>query len=113
MPERSLKEVLLNASRQRASFESCLRGVTYESKGVLFSEMLFLVAAVGLPQPDRVIESGRARGLSTRILSRSFPRADVISVDLEDCAEDVEHVNTESLLAKCDSDTRRRENGPA
>ncbi|MCZ6674314.1 MAG: hypothetical protein O7C75_15405 [Verrucomicrobia bacterium] len=89
----TIKEVLWNASRAKEGFKESIGDMSYQAKGILFSEMLFLVAAVGTARPRRIIESGRARGLSTSILARYFHDSEIISVDLEDCPSDVMHVN--------------------
>jgi hypothetical protein len=53
----------------------------YEKKGILFSEMFFLYISSLSVQPLRVIESGRARGQSTLILSKLFMNAEIISIE--------------------------------
>lgn len=64
-------------------FESATRGIDYEDKGILFSEMFFLLAAVGPGFTGRVLESGRARGQSTHVLGAIFPDAEVVSIEFD------------------------------
>lgn len=66
-----------------SDFQTRIQGVPYEDKGVFFSEMLFVLAAVGPGFSSRVLESGRARGQSTFVLGRIFPDADIISVEFD------------------------------
>jgi hypothetical protein len=63
---------------------SFIKGVSYEPRGVLFSEMFFLFATVSGHRPRRILESGRARGLSTHVLALCFSDSRVISID-RDC----------------------------
>ncbi len=58
---------------------------TYEERGILNSEMLAACATAQALGADVVIESGRARGQSTRTLARYFQgtRTKIISVELE------------------------------
>jgi hypothetical protein len=78
------------AERLLPAFERAIQGVEYARKGVLFSEMLFLCALAGDdPPPRRVLESGRANGQSTLVLSRCFPAARILSVALHRGSPDV------------------------
>src|SRR5437588_3743404 len=51
--------------------------------GIWESEMFLFYAAVKPFAPKQILESGRARGKSTLILSRCFPEARIISVEYE------------------------------
>jgi len=73
--------ILERARRLRPDFEARVADVPYEHKGVLFSEMLFLRAAVGERAPARIVESGRMRGQSTALLGLLFPGSEVHSVE--------------------------------
>lgn len=64
------------------SFKIAIADLPYEAKGVLYSEMLFLNAAVGPDFDALILESGRARGQSTHILSLMYPAARIRSVEL-------------------------------
>jgi hypothetical protein len=56
-------------------------GLSHESKGIRRSELFFCYALVAPMQPNRVIESGRARAQSTLVLSRLFPSALIVSLE--------------------------------
>src|SRR5437868_6548175 len=51
--------------------------------GIWESEMFLFYAAVKPFAPKQILESGRARGKSTLILSRCFPEARIISVEYD------------------------------
>lgn len=61
----------------------------YERKGILFSEMLFLVSCLSGREFQNIIESGRARGQSTLLLSSIFPQHQILSIELNLDSEDV------------------------
>ncbi len=63
-------------------FEKAIRETAYEPGGIFFSEILFARAAIGDDSPKRIVESGRARGLSTGLLSRLFPDTEIISIEV-------------------------------
>ncbi len=75
--------VLERAQGLLDDFMSRIQGVPYEDKGVFFSEMLFVLAAVGPGFDGQVLESGRARGQSTFVLGRIFPKSKIISVEFD------------------------------
>ena len=83
-PESTLRE----AHRRVAAFDELVQHVPYEAKGVLNSEMLFLISAVGEHVPARIVESGRARGQSTHILALAFPGAEIVSVERDPSSPD-------------------------
>lgn len=80
---RDADQLLRHAERAAPEFERLIEGSPYEERGILFSEMLFLYAAVGSRKPDRILESGRARGQSTFVLGRTFPSTRIVSVEFE------------------------------
>ena len=55
--------------------------------GIWESEMFLLYAAVKPFAPKQILESGRARGKSTLILARCFPKSRIISVEYDREAE--------------------------
>ncbi len=61
---------------------------SYEQKGILFSEMLFLGACLDGRKPGRIIESGRARGQSTHVLALMFPETEIASIEYDDKSPD-------------------------
>lgn len=65
-------------------YQACLAGVAPEAGfgGIWESEMFLFYAAVRPFAPGQVLESGRARGKSTLILASCFPKARIVSVEL-------------------------------
>lgn len=84
-----LKTLCDEALREREAFRSRVAGVPYERKGVLFSEMFFLYLCARHSAPRRILESGRARGQSTLLLSLLFPELPVISFEHDPASPDV------------------------
>lgn len=72
-----------------AEFQSLVASIPYERKGILFSEMFFFWLCARRAKPRRILESGRARGQSTLILSHCFPDAEIISVEHDRNSPDV------------------------
>jgi len=61
----------------------------YEIKGILHSEILFLIAFLeGVPF-RRLLESGRARGQSTLMLSLALPDREIVSIEFDRNSPDV------------------------
>ena len=88
--ERELTELIKrDAAANVAAFEALIAGVPYERKGILFSEMFFFWLCARTIQPRRILESGRARGQSTLILSLCFPDAEILSVEYDRNSPDV------------------------
>jgi Putative methyltransferase len=85
----SLPSVITSAVRHRDEFSRLLAGIPYERKGILYSEMFFLWLCASPFKPKRILESGRARGQSTLILSRTFPDAEIISIEYDRNSPDV------------------------
>ncbi len=88
MPD-ALANALLEASARRDEFSKLIADIPYERKGILFSEMFFFWLCARTTKPRRILESGRARGQSTLILARSFPDAEIISVEHDRNSPDV------------------------
>lgn len=89
-PPPELTEALgRDATCERAAFESRIVGIPYERKGILFSEMFFLWILARTVSPRRILESGRARGQSTLILSLCFPEVEIVSVEYDRDSPDV------------------------
>lgn len=81
---------VIAAGRQlMPEFEKKVAHLPYEAKGILFSEILFLKACLGDVPARRILESGRARGQSTLLLSRVLPDAHIISVEFDRTSPDV------------------------
>ena len=77
------------AKKHIDNFSSAIKHINYERKGILYSEMFFLYISSLQTHPKRIIESGRARGQSTLILSTIFPKCEIISIEHDQNSEDV------------------------
>ena len=80
---------LANAPLLLSEFERRTAAAPYEEKGVLFSEVFFLMAAVAQLKPTRLFESGRARGVSTYWLGACFPDSEIVSIEYDPTSRDV------------------------
>lgn len=60
---------------------SAIAAEPYEHRGILHSEMAFVIETCRRLQIDAVIESGRARAQSTYMLAKYLPEAVVVSVE--------------------------------
>ncbi len=77
------------AARIAGDFEQRVSAISYEAKGILFSEMLFASAILDDLKPRRIIESGRARGQSTHLLASCFPDLPIVSIEYDASSPDV------------------------
>ncbi len=82
-------DIRAQALRMLPSFKTTVVQVPYEEKGILNSEMLFLCTCLPEDFRGRVLESGRARGQSTLILSLMFPQSPVLSIEFNKESPDV------------------------
>ena len=81
---------LTQVAHQRiAEFQVQVADIPYERKGILFSEMFFFWLLASRLKQRRILESGRARGQSTLILSHCFPEAEIISIEYDRNSPDV------------------------
>lgn len=85
----TLAHTLSNADKIVTDYEKRILNIPYEEKGVLFSELLFLLAAISSLEPRQVLESGRARGQSTYILGSCIPQSKFISIERDSTSADV------------------------
>jgi hypothetical protein len=85
----TLAHTLANADKIITEYEKQIKNIPYEEKGVLFSELLFVLAATSSLKPKQVLESGRARGQSTYILGLCIPESKVISIERDNTSPDV------------------------
>ncbi len=84
-----MARVLESAPAWVADFGAAIADAGYEEKGILFSEMFFVAAAVMTAGvPGRILESGRARGQSTYLLGRCFPGSHVVSIEFDGASAD-------------------------
>ncbi len=77
----STDDIISICSKVSSRFEKAMEGITYESKGIFNSEMLLVCAMAEHLGVKRVIESGRARGHSTIVLSRYFTYESDFKID--------------------------------
>jgi hypothetical protein len=77
----SLDQLLTQAERCLPNYLAATEGLSHESKGIRRSELFFCYAMVAPTQPERLIESGRARAQSTLVLSRLFPNTLIVSLE--------------------------------
>ncbi|MEI8289515.1 MAG: class I SAM-dependent methyltransferase [Verrucomicrobiota bacterium] len=83
------EKILTTAMELAPDFERVAASAPYEAKGVLFSEVLFVLAATGTGTPQTVFESGRAAGVSTFLLSTCFPKSKIVSIERDEHSPDV------------------------
>lgn len=86
-------DIVAEAEKEQDSFKRLLEDISYERKGILYSEMFFLWLRVHKDKPRRIFESGRARGQSTLILAKIFPEAEIISIEHDRNSPDVQVAN--------------------
>ena len=77
------------AARELEAFRGRIRGIPYERKGILFSEMFFLWLCARAAAPARILESGRARAQSTLLLAVTFPGLPIVSLEHDPASPDV------------------------
>jgi|SRR5439155_17272503 len=78
------------AADMLSAFQRRVDGIPYERKGILYSEMFFLYLCAQSAMPNRVVESGRARGQSTLMLSTIFSDSQVVSIESDPHSPDVQ-----------------------
>src|SRR5712671_459902 len=78
------------AAEMLPAFQRRVAGIPYERKGILYSEMFFLYLCAQAAKPNRVVESGRARGQSTLLLSTIFSDLHVVSIESDPRSPDVQ-----------------------
>ena len=82
--------VNIAAADMLSAFQRRVAGIPYERKGILYSEMFFLYLCVQAAKPSRVVESGRARGQSTLLLSTIFSDLPIVSIESDPHSPDVQ-----------------------
>ena len=85
-----IKSTVESAQTLLPTFQARTMSAPYENKGVLFSEVLFVCAALPAAEPQRLFESGRACGVSTYLLSVCFPSSKIVSIEFDPQSPDVE-----------------------
>jgi len=77
------------APAEMEGYRQRVAGVPYEPKGILYSEMFFFYLCARAASAQRILESGRARGQSTLLLSACFPDRPIISLEHDPHSPDV------------------------
>jgi predicted O-methyltransferase YrrM len=107
----TLQHTMENARALREDFAQSVRGEPYELKGIMFSEVLFILASIHGLKPKRLFESGRARGQSTYLLGKLLPQTTIISIDIDPLSDDVEIASRRlqplANVRQCFGDSRR------
>lgn len=80
---------LENSEKLLSEYQHKITAVPYEEKGVLFSEVLFILATITGLSPRQLLESGRARGQSTHLLGLCLPNVHIISLERDASSIDV------------------------
>jgi len=78
-----VQDFIANAERLFDEYRAAVRGIGMTDLGVLFSEVFFIRAVLGDDVPERIVESGRARGMSTLLLSVCLPRTRIVSIEYD------------------------------
>lgn len=86
---RVINDLNARSAEKITTFSKIVDGIPYESKGILFQEAFFVYACLADAPPHRLIESGRARGQSTLVLCKSFPKSTIISIEFDRNSSDV------------------------
>lgn len=86
---KTYEEIAGTANKMLSEFGELIADVPYEAKGVLYSEMLFMLACLEGKDLSRILESGRARGQSTLLLARALPKVQIVSIEYHAQSVDV------------------------
>lgn len=79
----SVESLVEKAAESETRLATILKNEPYEEKGVFNSELLLFISVVELLEPDRIVESGRARGHSTKVLAEYFEDRDIDIISIE------------------------------
>lgn len=85
----SYHDIAERAKTHLSDFKTVSNNIPYEEKGVLYSEILFMLACLQGSKPRRILESGRARGQSTLLLARALPNTEILSIEYDEDSPDV------------------------
>lgn len=84
------EEIIHIAQEAKDKFQVATRNVAYEAKGIINSEMLLFLGISEHLKVRRIIESGRARGQSTKITAEYFKDepTDIFSIEKDKYTKD-------------------------
>jgi hypothetical protein len=85
----SYEALAAEGAREIDRFRALAHAVPYERKGILYSEMFFFYLGAKAAGARRLLESGRARGQSTLLMSLLFPELQIISFEADRASPDV------------------------
>ena len=81
--EVTVEKLMEQANESKQRLTAILEDEPYEEKGVFNSELLLFISVVEILKPDRIVESGRARGHSTKVLAQYFEGRNIDIVSIE------------------------------
>lgn len=87
-------EIIKSVERQKEKFEKISQNISCEPRGIFTSEALLVVAITESLGVNLLIESGRARGYSTKLFAEFFKDNDdfkIVSIDKDKCSKDVKY----------------------
>jgi hypothetical protein len=88
------EQIIETARQNLGHFEKSARGTYYELRGIFTSEALLIASVIKSLEVNLLIESGRARGYSTKIFAeffKNYPSFRIISIDFDRNSEDSKH----------------------
>jgi len=85
------KLIIKICEKNKKKFSQIIRNTKFEIRGMLNSELLLVFSLASYLNINQIIESGRARGYSTKILARSFLGSEkyIQSIDYDRFGKDV------------------------
>lgn len=79
----SPQSIVEQAKNRENVFNSIIESASYDNAGMWFSELFLFIILFENTDCNRIIESGRSRGISTKILSEYFSDRDVDIISIE------------------------------
>jgi len=80
------QDILKVATDTRKAFQTCIQNEPYQLRGIFTSEALLMVSIIKALDVKSLVESGRARGYSTKLFARFFasdPTFNIVSIDFD------------------------------
>lgn len=87
------EEIIKICTNNLATFKNSIKNMKYELKGIFNSEMLLFISLTHYFGVKLIIESGRARGQSTKIIAENFNKLEykIYSIEYNRYSSDVKH----------------------
>ncbi len=94
------QKIIAAASTALPAFKNVLTDEQYQLRGIFNSEALLLVALAQVLETPTIVESGRARGHSTKLIAKFFKNdpVKIISIDFDETSPDTAY--SEKYLAQ-------------